>query len=283
MNLHHKLYFWPVFAISFHEKLFPRTSEGLFGRRQSFVIDPADASDIGPDRRPADMEMSDGVLYCCDPIEAVAILDTGIAGIILAGGRSLRMGGGDKTLLPLGGQPMLATVAERLSPQAATVAINANGDPARFAAFRLPVIADTVEGFAGPLAGILSGIIWARSKPGIKAVVTVAGDTPFFPTNLVSSLLDARNGSANRIAVAASGGRRHPVFALWPLTLADALAEFLANSSNRSVAAFAASHDTIERNFPFAKFGAMTADPFLNINEPADLARAEALLQESLR
>ncbi|CAN0447650.1 unnamed protein product, partial [Phaeothamnion confervicola] len=147
-----------------------------------------------------------------------------IVGIILAGGLSRRMfsgrsgagadaqGGGDKTLLDLGEKPMLAYVTERLRPQVSTLAINANGDPARFTAFGLPVIADTIDGFVGPLAGVLAGLRWARENvPDARWVASVSGDAPFLPADLVSRLAGAVELRGNAIAIAQSGDEVHPV------------------------------------------------------------------------
>lgn len=207
----------------------------------------------------------------------------GIAGVILAGGLSRRMGGGDKTLLPLGGRPLLSHVIDRLERQASPMALNANGDPARFRAFGLSVIPDTAGDFAGPLAGILAGMEWARQQEGVKALVSVAGDTPFFPENLVAGLAGATGGRLDRIVMARSGGRLHPVFALWPVALRHVLAAFLAKEESRSVAAFATRHDAVEQDYPLERFGAMTADPFFNINTSGDLAEAEKLFRERYR
>lgn len=206
-----------------------------------------------------------------------------IAGVILAGGLSRRMGGGDKALLTLGDWPLLSHVIDRLQRQAAPIALNANGDPARFRPFGLPVIPDTVEGFAGPLAGILAGMEWARQQKGVKALISVAADTPFFPEDLVTGLARATDGRLDRIVVACSAGRRHPVFALWPLALTDALSAFLAEEQSRSVAAFADLHHAAEQDYPLERFGAMTADPFFNINISEDLAEAERLFRERYR
>lgn len=207
----------------------------------------------------------------------------GIAGVILAGGLSRRMGGGDKTLLVLGGRPLLSHVISGLGRQVGPIALNANGDPARLRSFGLPVVSDTIEGFAGPLAGVLAGMEWARQKDGVKALVSVAGDTPFFPDNLVAELANATKGRLDRIVIACSGGRRHPVFALWPLSLRDPLSTFLTEKNDRSVAAFAASHHAVEQDYPLETFGTMTADPFFNINTPEDLAKAETLFRERYR
>lgn len=182
-------------------------------------------------------------------------------GVVLAGGLSRRMGGGDKPLRNLGGRPMLAHVLERLAPQCAGLAINANGDPARFAAFGLPVWADTVPGNPGPLAGILAAL---ESSP-LPWVVTVTGDTPFLPADLVERLHGARAG----LACAASAGRVHPPVALWPRRLAGELRAAI-EAGERRVGVWAAAHDvaTVE----------WEGDPFLNVNTPEELAAAERLL-----
>ena len=205
-------------------------------------------------------------------------MDQNIAGIILAGGQSRRMGGGDKTLLALGGRSLLDHVVKRLVPQVGPLALSANGDPARFAGFGLPVLADTVEGYAGPLAGILTGIEWASIA--CDAVVTVAGDTPFFPKSMVERLAAAAATKRGAIAVASSGGRRHPTFALWPLGLHDALRRFLVDEDNRRVSTFIDRHDVVEVEFPMLASGGQQIDPFFNINTPDDLAIAERLLQD---
>ncbi|RWD37549.1 molybdenum cofactor guanylyltransferase MobA [Mesorhizobium sp.] len=204
-------------------------------------------------------------------------MDQNIAGIILAGGQSRRMGGGDKTLLVLGGRSLLDHVVARLVPQVGPLALSANGGPARFARFGLPVLADTVEGHAGPLAGILTGIEWASIA--CDAVVTVAGDTPFFPKDLIERLATAAATKPGAITVASSGGRRHPTFALWPLGLHDALRRFLVDEDNRRVSAFIDRHDVVDVEFPMMASGGQQIDPFFNINMPDDLAIAERLLQ----
>jgi molybdopterin-guanine dinucleotide biosynthesis protein A len=156
-----------------------------------------------------------------------------ISGVVLAGGRATRLGGGDKPLRPLGGRPMLARILERLKPQVGNIALSANGDPARFAGYGLPVLADEEPaGQAGPLAGILSGMVWAKTQ-GSRQMLTVAGDTPFFPLDLAARLAEARAGHADHIAVALSGGRRHPVFALWPVSLEAASWEPAPPSASR--------------------------------------------------
>jgi len=192
------------------------------------------------------------------------------------------MGGGDKPLLSLGKTRLIDHVAARLRPQVATLALNANGDPARFAGMQLPVIEDTVQGYAGPLAGILAGLEWAAGQAGCQRLVAAAGDTPFFPGDLVDRLAAAVQRQPHAIAVASSGGRPHPTFALWPLGLRDALRHFLVDEDNRRVSAFMESHGHVEVEFPMIEAGGQKIDPFFNINTPDDLATAKTLLQ-SLR
>ncbi|WP_442577717.1 molybdenum cofactor guanylyltransferase MobA [Mesorhizobium sp. ASY16-5R] len=200
-----------------------------------------------------------------------------IAGIILCGGRSSRMGGGDKSLRPLGGSTLLSRIVARLGP-IRPLAISANGDPARFAAFGLPILPDTVPGFAGPLAGILTGMQWAAEQ-GCGRLLTIAGDTPFFPTDLAGRLVAASASSPASIGVAASNGRRHPVFALWPTALRDDLQRFLAESGTGRVNTFIDLHDPIDTAFPLFERDGQTFDPFFNVNTPADLAEAVRIAQ----
>jgi len=195
-----------------------------------------------------------------------------IAGIILAGGQARRMGGGDKALLPLAGRPLLAHVIDRLAPQVAEIALNANGDPARLARFGLPVIADTVPGFAGPLAGVLAGMRWAAAR-GHALIASAAADTPFFPTDLVARLQAARGGQP--IAMAATddperGLSEHPTFALWPVDLADDLERALTTSTMRKVIVWTSRHGCARAVF-------QGDYPFFNVNTPEDLAEADAI------
>ncbi len=211
---------------------------------------------------------------------AEAVRNT-IAGVVLAGGLARRMGGGDKTLKTIGGRPMLAMVIERIAPQVSALAINANGDPARFTAFDLPVIADTIGGFAGPLAGILAGMVWARANhPGCRYLASVAGDTPFFPADLVAKLAAGCGEAEDTIALAASANGVHPVFGLWPVALADDLEDFLTKGDTRKILAFTDAY--VRRNVPFDDIelaGDEPVDPFFNINAPQDVVRAEAVVQ----
>jgi molybdopterin-guanine dinucleotide biosynthesis protein A len=201
-----------------------------------------------------------------------------VAGVILAGGLSRRMGGGDKALRELGGAPLIGRVLARLRPQASPIAINANGDPARFGALGLPVIPDATADFAGPLAGVLAGLRWAAAAaPAARFIVTAACDTPFFPENLVPMLLAATGGAYPSVALAASGGQVHPVFGLWPVALADDLAAAL-QSGTRKVLHWVERHPHFTADFPFAEAGGRLVDPFFNANTPEELAEAESLL-----
>ncbi len=198
-------------------------------------------------------------------------------GVILAGGLSRRMGGGDKGLLDLGGATILSRVIDRLGPQVDGLAINANGDPARFKDRGLPVVADSIGGFAGPLAGVLAGLDWARAN-GASSIVTAAADTPFFPCDLVPRLLQAGEGMMHPLVLAATraeDGRlnRHPTFGLWPVALADDLRAALADGL-RKVVLWTDSHDGRTVEFPTGGI-----DPFFNVNTPDDLVAAQAMLK----
>lgn len=195
-------------------------------------------------------------------------------GVILAGGLATRMGGGDKGLLALGGQSLLARVIDRLEPQVAGLALNANGDAARFADLGLPVLPDTVEGYAGPLAGVLAGLDWAAGH-GAESIVTAAADTPFFPEDLVPRLLLAGEGMAHPLVLAATREEgklyRHPTFGLWPVALRDDLRAAL-EGGLRKVVLWTDTHGGRVAEFPTHPF-----DPFFNVNTPEDLAEAERL------
>jgi molybdopterin-guanine dinucleotide biosynthesis protein A len=207
-------------------------------------------------------------------------------GVILAGGLATRMGGGDKGRLQVGGESLLARVVDRIAPQVAGLALNANGDPQRFDDLGLPVIADTIDGFAGPLAGVLAGLDWAAEQ-GASSIVTVAADTPFFPQDLAERLLAAAEGQRYPLVLATTprtgeealksgGGRRvnrHPTFGLWPAELREDLRGALQNGL-RKVVLWTDQHGGRE-----ALFEAEPFDPFFNVNTPEDLARAEALLK----
>ncbi len=209
-------------------------------------------------------------------------------GVILAGGLATRMGGGDKGLLEIGGQSLLSHVIERLSPQVDHLALNANGDPKRFADLNLPVLPDTIEGFAGPLAGVLAGLDWAAEQ-GADSIVTAAADTPFFPRDLVDRLTATAQGQTHPLVLATtprtgeealkSGGgkrvNRHPTFGLWPVALRDDLRAAL-NDGLRKVVLWTDQHNGREALFPVDPF-----DPFFNVNTPDDLALARKLLEQA--
>jgi molybdenum cofactor guanylyltransferase len=196
-----------------------------------------------------------------------------VCGIILAGGLARRMGGGDKPLKEIAGKPILAHVIARLQPQCAPLVLNANGDPARFARFSLPVVADDVPDFAGPLAGILAGLDWlAANVPHAECAVSVAADTPFIPRDLVQRLQAARANEVCEIAVAASGGRTHPVIALWPIALRAELRPALTEEGERKIDRFTARYQVAEVSWPSEPH-----DPFFNVNEASDIAAAEAM------
>jgi molybdopterin-guanine dinucleotide biosynthesis protein A len=192
-----------------------------------------------------------------------------VLGLILAGGRARRMGGGDKPLLRLGGRTLLERVVERLGPQCgAGLALSANGDPARFSRFPGPILADSLPDQPGPLAGILAGLEHAAER-GVARVVSVSGDAPFLPEDLVARL-DAA-GPETGITLAASGARQHYTIALWPTALRDDLRASLERGERR-VGAFIARHGAAVATWPVEP-----VDPFLNVNTPEDLAAAEAL------
>lgn len=197
-----------------------------------------------------------------------------IVGVLLAGGRSRRMGGGDKSLILLGDKPLIAHAADRLAPQVERLIVNANGNPARFASLGLPVVADANADRAGPLAGILAGIEWTRANaPSARWIATVAADTPFVPRDLVARLLSASDDDAT-IRLAASNGRMHQVIGLWPTSLGDDLSRWLASGQSRAVRDWAECR--AYKSVDFAASGGF--DPFFNINTAEDLAVARSLL-----
>ena len=203
--------------------------------------------------------------------------DSDVTGVLLAGGRSQRMGGNEKALLEIAGEPMLAHVIARMRPQAGTLVINANGDPERFSPFDLPVIPDTIEDFAGPLAGLHAGMMWAQSKtPNARFIASAPGDIPFLPHELVARLKSALRASRATCAIAASGNMRHPIVGLWDITLAGAVADALENGV-RAMHRFAEDNASTVVDFPDVEIGGVVIDPFFNVNTPADLETARAL------
>ena len=196
-----------------------------------------------------------------------------IMGIILAGGRAERMGGGDKGLLEIGGGTILGRVIERMQPQVDALALNANGDPARFAGYGLPIVSDSIPGFAGPLAGVLAGLDWAAANhPQAHHLVTVPADGPFVPRDLVKRLVAAVTADDAELATAASGVQTYPVVGLWPVKLRTALQEALTKEGVRKVDAW-----TRRYRRAIAPFPAEPIDPFFNANTPEQLAEAERL------
>jgi molybdopterin-guanine dinucleotide biosynthesis protein A len=199
-------------------------------------------------------------------------------GLILDGGLARRMGGVDKGLVPLAGRPMLAHAIDRLRPQVATLALSANGDPARFEAFDLAVVPDDPPGSAGPLAGVIAGLEHcARSAPDLTHAASLPVDTPFAPSDFVARLHEARRASGAEIAVAVSGARAHHVAALWPAALAGDLRRALMEEGMRKVESVLQRFRVALVEWPDAPF-----DPFFNVNTPEDLARAEAILRGAL-
>ncbi len=197
-----------------------------------------------------------------------------VAGVILAGGQSRRMNGEEKSLLKVGEKPTISWVTESLASQVETLAINANGDPSRFKFLMLPVLPDVVEGFVGPLAGTLTAMRWATTLDGITHIMTAASDTPFIPSNLVEKLA-ATLTNENDIAMASSNGRIHPVFGLWPISLANELEHFLVKEDQRKIIVFAKRYNMNE-----VVFDTKGKDPFFNINTPQDLKAAQTMVGE---
>jgi molybdopterin-guanine dinucleotide biosynthesis protein A len=202
---------------------------------------------------------------------------TAVAGVLLAGGQARRMGGGDKCLRELGGKTLLARTIERVQPQVKTLVLNANGDTGRFAEYGLPVIPDVIEGFAGPLAGILTGLEWVRANaPNCPWVLSAPTDAPFLPDDLVQTMKDAVDELFADLACAMSNGRSHPVVGLWPVRLAGALRKALVEEDIRKIDVWTERFRLAEVEFP-----ADPVDPFFNANRPEDLAEAERLLERA--
>ena len=194
-------------------------------------------------------------------------------GLVLAGGLARRMGGADKPLIAIGGAPILDRVLARLAPDCVQMILNANGDAGRFASYRLPVVADDVPGFAGPLAGVLAGLDWAADNlPGIAFLASAPADCPFLPRDLVRRLHAARIAQGTELACAQSGGRRHPVVGLWPVALRDDLRQALVHEGLRKIETWTARHGVALAEWP-----AEPIDPFFNVNTPEDAAEADRL------
>lgn len=194
-------------------------------------------------------------------------------GVLLAGGLARRMGGGDKPMRTIGGRTILDRVIARLTPQCDGLILNANGDPARFAAFGLTVVPDNVPDFPGPLAGILAALEWtAANRTEVEWVLSAAGDCPFLPRDLVARLQEARERESAQLAVAASGDQSHPVIGLWRVDLRDQLRHALVVEDLRKI-------DRWTARFPLATvtWPSEPLDPFFNANTVEDIAEAERL------
>jgi molybdopterin-guanine dinucleotide biosynthesis protein A len=196
-----------------------------------------------------------------------------IGGVLLAGGLSQRMGGGDKCLRLLGGRTILSNIVERAQPQVDALVLNANGDLSRFASYGLPIVSDPIEGFAGPLAGVLAGLDWAAANmPDADLIASFATDAPFFPRDLVRQLGSALEQGGFEMACAMSNGQAHPVFGLWPVTLREDLRAALEGGLRR-VDRWTGKFKLVEVEFPTEP-----VDPFFNANRPEDLIEAERLV-----
>jgi molybdopterin-guanine dinucleotide biosynthesis protein A len=194
-------------------------------------------------------------------------------GLVLAGGLARRMGGGDKAMIRIGGKTILDRVLERLRPACASIILNANGDPARFAQYGLPVIADSIPDFAGPLAGILAGLDWtATHAPGVSDIMSTPGDCPFLPWDVVERLHQARQDAKLPLACARSGDWRHPVVGLWPVALREDLRTALTVDGLRKIEVWTARHGIAIADWP-----SEPVDPFFNVNTPEDAATAERI------
>jgi molybdopterin-guanine dinucleotide biosynthesis protein A len=196
--------------------------------------------------------------------------------LVLAGGQARRMGGGDKAMIQIGGVTILDRVLGRLRPQCSGIVLNANGDPSRFAATGLPVIADDVPGFAGPLAGILAGLEWAaQHAPDVADIVSVPGDCPFLPRDLVARLYQARADAGLPLACAKSGDWRHPVAGLWPVALRQDLRRALVDEDLRKIEIWTGRHGVAIAEWPDEP-----VDPFFNVNTPEDAAKAASIASQ---
>ncbi len=196
-----------------------------------------------------------------------------LPGVLLAGGLARRMGGGDKPMRQIGGRTILERVIARLKPQCSELILNANGDPARFARFDLPVISDTVENFPGPLAGILAALDWvATSRPDVSLVLSAAADCPFLPRDLVARLHQAFREQDAQLAVAASDGQSHPVIGLWSVALRDELRHALVQEDVRKIDRWTARYRLATVTWPTEPL-----DPFFNANTMDDITEADRL------
>ena len=196
-----------------------------------------------------------------------------VPAVLLAGGLARRMGGGDKPMRRIGGRTILERVIARLKPQCGELILNANGDPARFAEFGLPVIADTVEDFPGPLAGILAALDWtAAHRPDVRFILSAAADCPFLPRDLVARLTRALAEQDAQLAVASSGGQSHPVIGLWSVALREELRHALVVEDIRKIDRWTSRYNLATVSWPTTPL-----DPFFNANTMDDIAEADRL------
>jgi len=199
-----------------------------------------------------------------------------VVGVLLAGGQARRMGGGDKCLQMLGGATLLDRTIQRAAPQVDTLILNANGDAERFALSGLPIVADVIGGFSGPLSGVLTALEWAAENvPDIETVASFPTDAPFFPANVVETMLEARRQADAMLACAASKGRSHPVFGIWPVNLRHELRNAL-EDGERKIDRWTEQYPMVTVEFTSVEF-----DPFFNANTPEDLVQAEHILNEA--
>ena len=200
-----------------------------------------------------------------------------ICGVLLAGGQSRRMGGGDKCLMDLGGKTLLQRIVDTAAPQVGPLVLNTNSDPALFDSCNLPIASDVIGGFAGPLAGVLTGLEWAQAHaPECDWVASFACDAPFAPADLVARLIAAVETAGADMACARSGGRDHPVFALWPVGLAGDLRRAVIDEGVRKVDIWTGRYKIAR-----AEFDTGRGDPFFNVNRPEDLEAAAGLMGNS--
>jgi molybdopterin-guanine dinucleotide biosynthesis protein A len=206
----------------------------------------------------------------------MAIKANQLVGVILAGGLSRRMGGGDKSMLALGGQSILNYVVDLAQAQVETLVLNANGDAERFASFALPVQADIVPDFAGPLAGVVSAMAWTKqNRTNATHIITMAADTPFFPADYVARMLKQMQEKEQRLACASYQGRTQPVFGLWPVDLFEDLYRAIVEDDMRKVDRFTAPYGVAD-----VAFDELLENPFFNVNRPEDLILAEQLISQ---
>jgi len=197
-----------------------------------------------------------------------------VVGVLLAGGLSRRMGGGDKNQLGLGQRPILDHVIDRVRPQVDTLILNANGDPERFAGYDLPVVADVVDGYAGPLAGILTGMEWAATHvPDAQWLASFPTDAPFLPRDLVAKLVAATVAEGADMACAMSQDRTHPPIAIWPVALRAELRRAMVDEEMRKIDRWTGRYKIVH-----VPFDDPDMDPFFNINRAENLEDAERYL-----